>query len=252
MTNPTRFQFGLRTLFGIVTLCAVVLGVGKALGLEVVLGLSGLAWSCGFVLLLALALVPLDRAVSRLGNWASFVFASLLFCGIAFAFLLLDAAVNQPHLFYLNDRQVRYEWLARALVSAATALPLTAVVTLLPVVIHMESRTSHPRDRAYYPRLANVWRGLGLLRVRLILIVGSVLVLGYYAGTIMEVQSAQRVCGIVWPPPRVWISCHLLWGLLWLADCTSRPNRGMVKVAVGYLCIAVLFLLLFGFDTMGA
>jgi hypothetical protein len=38
---------------------------------------------------------------------------------------------------------------------------------------------------------------------------------------------------------------------LTLADCASRPNRDMVKVAIGYLCIAALFLLLGGFRTEG-
>jgi len=46
-----------------VTLCAVVLSAISTLGLEIVAGCSGLAWSCGFVLLLALLLIPFEAAM---------------------------------------------------------------------------------------------------------------------------------------------------------------------------------------------
>jgi hypothetical protein len=252
MTVPTRFQFSLRTLVEAVMMCAIVLATVSTFGLEVVFGCTGLALACGFVVLLAVALIPLDSTVSHLHNWTLFIFTILLFGALAFGFRLFDSAINQPHPDYLSSgSQVTNAWLSRAMTGAAAAAPLTAIVMLIPIVIHWESRTSHPRDRAYYPQLANVWRGLGLFRVRLVLIVGGLLVLLYYAHTVIEVRSAQQHCGLVWPPPRVWISCHLLWGLLWLADSASRPNRGMAKVAVGYLGITFLFLLLFGFGTIG-
>jgi len=63
MANPTRFQYSLGTLLAVVTLCAVVLSAISTLGLEIVAGCSGLAWSCGFVLLLALLLIPFEAAV---------------------------------------------------------------------------------------------------------------------------------------------------------------------------------------------
>jgi len=186
MTTPTRFQFSLRTLFVVMTLWAVALATVSTLGLKLVLGCSGLAFSCGFVLLLALLLIPLDSAVSRREGWTSFVFTALLFCGLALAFCFFDAAINQPHPYYLNSgQQVTNAWLVRAVVDSAVATPLPAFILLLPVAFHLESRTNDPRDRAYYPRLMNVWRGLGLLRVRLILIIGGLLVFGYYGfGTI--------------------------------------------------------------------
>ncbi|MGO9113588.1 MAG: hypothetical protein ACLP9L_30520 [Thermoguttaceae bacterium] len=120
---------------------------------------------------------------------------------------------------------------------------------LIPVAFNFESPKGRLRGHAYYPQLANVWRGLRLIHVRLILMIGGLLVVGYYAATVIEVSSIR--CGTVFPPERVWISCHLLWGVVWLADCASRPNRDMVKVAIGYLCIAALFLLLGGFQTEG-
>jgi len=243
MTNPPRFQFRLSSLLAVVTLCAIVLAAAKTLGFGLFLGFSGLVWSCGFVLLLALALIPFDSAISRLSDWNSFVFTAILFCGLDFAFLLFDAAVNHPHRFYAHFNR---EWLVEAAARAAWAAPLAAIFLLIPVILHLESRESGPKDRAYYPRLVNVWRGLGLLHVRLILMIGVLLVVAYYAATEIQVWSAEwSFSRTTFPGPRVWISCHLLWGLLWLADCASRPDRGMMKVAIGYLCIVVVFLLLF-------
>ena len=239
MTTPTRFQFRLSSLLAVVTLCAVALAAAKTLGFELFLGLSGLAWSCGFVLLLALSLIPLDSAVSHPNNWIVFVFTAVLFCGLDFAFLLFDAAVNQPHRFYA---QFSTEWLVRAVAGSAFASPLAAIFLLIPAILHLESRASGPKYCAYYPRLVNVWRGLGLLHVRLILMIGVLLVVGYYAATEIQVRSVHRHNSL---PLRVWISCHLLWGFLWLADCALRPDRGMMKVAIGYLCIVIVFLLLF-------
>jgi hypothetical protein len=242
-TTPPRFQFGLSSLLAVVALCAVVMAAAKALGPEIVLGFSGLAWSCGFVLLLALALIPFDSAISRQSDWKVFVFSAILFCGLEFAFSLFDFQVNQPQRYC---SPFNGEWLLRAAVSA-TAAPLAAIFLLIPAILHPESRASAPKDRAYYPRLVKVWRGMGLLHVRLILMIGVLLVVGYYAATEIQVlRSAEwSYCRTAVPGPRVWISCHLLWGVLWLADSASRPNRGMMKVAVGYLCIVGVFLLLF-------
>ena len=209
-------------------------------------GLAGLVYCFALVLVLALLLVPLDPAVSRLRDGALFVFTFILLCGLAFAFCLFDATINQPHPEYVVSSPATDAWLVRAVVGSAVSALLTATLMLLPVSYHFESRNGGPRDWAYYPRLLNVWRGLRILRVRLILVIGGLLVFGYYAESVIAVPSSQRAHGHVWPSPRVMITCHLLWGLLWLADCASRPQRGMAKVAIGYLCITIILLLLTG------
>jgi hypothetical protein len=211
-----------------------------------------LAYSCGFVLLLAAALIPLDAVVSRLPRWKVFVFTLILFYGLDFSFGLFDAAINQPPRYCLSGgSEVSHAWLARPVIYVAETTLFTAILLLLPVIIHFETPESLPKDYAYYPRLVNVWRGLCLVRVRLILIVGMLLLFAYYAGTALELGSPRGFSSLAAPPARIWISCHVLWGLLWWADCTSRVRRGMVKVAVGYLSIAIVFLLILGFGTEG-
>jgi hypothetical protein len=238
MTNPPRFQFSLRTVLAVVTLCAVVLAAVKTLGMKLVLGFSGLGLSCGFVLLLALALIPLDRAMSRLSYLASAIFTPFLYGALGFAFFIFGEAIDQPHPDYAEGN-----WLTRGAVGGISFMFLAAMGMLILVTIDAAVQGSRTADGAYYPRLANLWRGLNLLHVRLILIIGGTLIVGYYAMTVVEVwSSAQRPSGWQWPPKRVFLACHFLWGLLWLADCASRPRLGTMTAAIGYLLLSLLML----------
>ncbi len=252
MTDPPRFQFSLRTLLMVVTLYAVALGAAKAIGLGLALEFSGLAWSFIFVLLLALSIVPFDRTISRLEGWRLFAVTAILFCCLNSAFFLFDAVVNQPHYVVVFGYEQGIEWLTRAVAGSAVTTALTAIFLLLPVGFIFALPKLRPKGHAYYPQLANVWCGLGLPHVRLILMIGGLLVVLYYAVTIIQVSWPQQGGYVRSLPPRVWISCHLLWALLWLVDCTLRPNRGMLIVAIGYLCVAILILLLCGFRSIEA
>jgi hypothetical protein len=230
----TRFQFSLRTLFGVVTLTAIALAVTKTLGLEIVLGFSGLAWSCGFVILLDFAMTPLEKAMSQLPYWTAFLLVPILYGCLTLAFSLFGEVIDQPLPWYVDGGT----WLPRGVADSLQFELIVLVMTgvLIAVTIDAAVQSSRPRDRAYYPLLPNVWRGLGSLHVRLILIVGGLIVAGRYADTVIAVWSAsQGAGGLVWPPKRVFDACRLLWGLLWLADCASRPNRGTMAAAIGYL-----------------
>ena len=234
MSNPTRFQFSLRTLLAVVTLCTVALSFITTLGRELVLGFSGLALSCVFVLLLALALIPFDGLVSRLPYWTAFIFTPILYGGLTFAFFLFGEAIDQPHPEYLDGN-----WLTHGAAEGSQFAPIIAIGVLIMIAIDAAVQGSGPRDRAYYPRLGSIC--LGLLHVRLILIIGGLLIVGYYATTVIEVWSANQLPGgWVWPPKRVFEACQFLWGLLWLADCASRPKRGTMAAAIGYLFVMLL------------
>jgi hypothetical protein len=64
---------------------------------------------------------------------------------------------------------------------------------------------------------------------------GFLLLAVYYARTIIDVWDAERVAGLVWPPERVWFTCQMTWGLLWVADCFTRKNYGTLVAAGGLL-----------------
>jgi hypothetical protein len=64
---------------------------------------------------------------------------------------------------------------------------------------------------------------------------------GYADSVLTDWLVHHRPHGLVWPPKRVFETCQFLWGLLWLADCASRPRRGTIVAAIGYLCMVLLF-----------
>lgn len=231
------YQFSLRSLLIFVTLFACALALVTTLGIELISGFSGLLLSCVLVLLLALALVPIDWVISRLPYWTTFILTPTLYGGLAFAFYVFGEAIDQPHPAYLDGSN----WLTHGTAfGGQLILPIMAGMFVL-VAIDAALQRNRPRDGAYYPRLRRVWHGLGSLRVRWILIIGGLLVVGSYTDSVISIWSAHHSPGgWVWPPKRVFAACHFLWGLIWVADCASRPNRGTMVAAIGYLCMTLL------------
>jgi hypothetical protein len=239
MASPNRFQFGLGAVMIGVTLFAVILSAAKTLGWNFLPGFSGLAWSIAFTLLLAWVLMPLDQFLSRLPYWTSFIVAPILYAILNFVFFLFGEAIDQPHPAYLDGST----WLDHAVANGLQFTPYVVIATFIIMAIDCAVQRSRPRNGAYYPRLSSVWLGLGSVRVRLVLTIGLLLVIGYYSPSVIEVWRAhQSPGGWVWPPKRVYAACHFLWSLLWIADCQSRPNRGTMAAAIG--CLVMTYLLL--------
>jgi hypothetical protein len=246
-TKSNRLQFSLRTLLVGVTLCAVGVAIVTSLGVEFTLAFSGFAFSCVFVCLLVLALAPLDLISSRLPYSTNFILTPLLYCILAFAFFMFGEAIDQPHPIYAHGN-----WLTSGVANFIQFIPIFAVAALILVAIDAAVQRGRPRDSAYFPRFSTLWRGLSSIQIRLVLIVGVSLVLGYYAVSVIDVWSAQHSrAGLIWPPKRVFVTCCFLWGLLWLADCLPRPRRGTMAAAVGFLCLTFLLLLPLGFGVLG-
>ncbi len=78
---------------------------------------------------------------------------------------------------------------------------------------------------------------------------GSLLLIVYYVRTMIDIWNAERVAGLVWPPERVWFTCQISWGLLWVADCLTRKNYGTLVAAGGFL--GATFLILHAVATTG-
>jgi hypothetical protein len=231
------YQFSLRSLLIFVTLFAVALALVTTFGIELISGFSGLVLSGVLVLLLALALVPIDWAISRLPYWTTFILTPALYGGLVFAFYVFGEAIDQPHPDFLDGSN----WLTHGMASGGQwILPIMAGMFFL-ISIDAAMQKSRPRDRQYYPRLLSVWRGLPSLSVRWILMIGGLLIVGNYADSVIAVFSAhQGPGGWVWPPKRVFAACHFLWGLMWVADGASRPSRGTMVAAIGYLFMTLL------------
>jgi len=240
MTAFQRLQFSLRSLLTGLTVCVVAAAIAGALGWELIAEFSKGAVSLGAVLLLALSLIPFDGILAKLPFAVSFALVPIGYCGLAFTFFVLGEAIDQPHPIYTGS----VTWLSVAIEHALRELPLFAIATPFLVGVDAVTQCGRPRDRGYYPRIVNVWRSLAVWKVRWVLIAGGLLLGGMYASTVIDVWSAHhQPHGLIWPPKRVYETCLLFWGLLWLADCVARPRGGTMAAAVGYLCFFVLVVL---------
>jgi hypothetical protein len=94
------------------------------------------------------------------------------------------------------------------------------------------------------PRIVNLWRNLRMLRVRLLLYIGIWVLMLYNAFSVLMIRNLTREHYGYAPDllfPSVFIMCNLMWSLLWVADCSTRPDRGTVVAAGGFLCITTAF-----------
>jgi hypothetical protein len=159
---------------------------------------------------------------------------------LTFAFHVLGGAIDQPH-----PRYVKGNWLSHRLEqSPGVALSFAILMAILvPLDLRLQSVYSPgtPKDLAFGPRLFQLRSWITKYPARFIVIVGFVLLAGYYTSTVLEVWRAKiRAGGLVWPGEQVFVSCLWAWGILWVADCTARPHRGTLAAAAGYLFNVVL------------
>jgi hypothetical protein len=243
--DTRRLQFRLRTLLALVSLCAIIFALAKAFGLELLLGFSGFFLSCGFVVLAAYAMTAFDRVVADSLFSSALIFVPALYCILATSFFLFGEAIDQPHPAYVNGN-----WITVALANFLPGLPFVGIATAALVALDGSVQQSRPRDVAYYPRFWNLRIALSRFEIRLSLLVGVMLVFGYYAATVVDVWHNEQLPATVWPPKRVFVTCFFLWELLWLADCLSRPKHGTIAAAIGFLCLTFFFLLPLGFGVL--
>jgi hypothetical protein len=161
---------------------------------------------------------------------------------LTFAFHVLGGAIDQPHPLY-----VKGNWLSHRLEqSPDVALSFAILMAILvPLDLGLQSlyRPGMPKDVAFGPRLFQLRSWITRSPAPLIVTVGFLLLAGYYTTTVLEVWREEiGAGGLVWPGERVFVSCLLAWGILWVADCTARPHHGTLVALVGYLFVGLLLL----------
>lgn len=237
--------FTRRSLLELTGFVAIILVTAFALGHELVLELSGFFLSCGFVVLIAFALIPVDRVNSKFPSSAILIFTPILYSILILAFFLFGEVIDQPHPIYLQGN-----WITVALSNFLPVLPLMFIAILILVALDAVLQQSHPRDVAYYPRMSQLRGVVSRTECRLTLAIGVLLVLGYYTLTSIDVWEARQRPATIWPPKRVFVACNFLWGFLWLADCLARPKKGTIAAAIGFLVLVFVFLSPMGFGVL--
>lgn len=203
-------------------------------------GFSGFLFACGLVLMIVCVLAPLDRQVTKGPHPVRFIayyLIPLLYCLLETAFYLLGEAVDQPHVIYAHG-----DWFTRSWEDVFKWLPIVVIGVVILVALDQAAQPTDEPDIGYYPRIANLRLAVCHPFVRLFLVISLLLIAYYYAITVLEVWKNEQRAALVWPPKRVYVACHLLWGTLWFADCLVRTNRGTIRAATVYLVFSWLSL----------
>ena len=213
-------------------------------------GLAGLAHSSA-ILLLAMAFTSaLDRVCKNIPWRASLFVQPVLYFGLTTGLYIFAGAVDQPHPAYAVGG-----WLSRrvneSLSWGGLFAALMSVIVLLDAKGQCTSCDSREKDGRYYPRFRGVLRSFSVPRARVVLLIGLSSLFGYYALTAIRLyEIGSYPGGIDWPPERVFFVCMVGWGILWVADCMSRPRPTTLLAAIGFLLCSWFFISPFAWSVL--
>ena len=164
-----------------------------------------------------------------------------LYFALGFGFHVLGGAIDQPHPLYVDGGDWFTKRFDRSIQTGVLLAILIGVLIPIDLIAQHLRRGASPKDLAYFPRPGGIVRCLWVMRARLTLVAGFLLLVGYFVGTELELQLHKMGAGgLVWPPERVLFTCLVAWGLLWIADCLARPDNGTVVAAMGFLLMSLL------------
>jgi hypothetical protein len=230
-----------RALGETLVLCAIGAHVAYSLGDILLHNYSGLAFASLLVFIILLIMIPFDHFISKLPYRASFIYVPILYWAIFFAFGIYAEAVDRPSPILDNIHNL----VEKGLPKYSWSLPLAGSLAMFLLVFLVAAEHKfHPKDNAFYPRIVNLWRNLRMLRVRLLLYIGIWVLLLYNAFSVLMIRNLTREHYGYAPDllfPSVFIMCNLMWSLLWVADCSTRPDRGTVVATGGFLCLITAF-----------
>jgi hypothetical protein len=91
-------------------------------------------------------------------------------------------------------------------------------------------------DVEYYPRPSVFVRCWRYPAARMTLVIGLLSVAYYLADVGLQVWLwGMPPSGLLWPPERVLTASLFAWGVVWLADCLTRPARETWLAALCFL-----------------
>jgi hypothetical protein len=207
------------------------------------IGTLGFLFSWSFVLIILLGVPVLSQVIIKLPTQiAAFLVLPIIYFLLVSTFSLFGALIDQPHPTYIVGNWLSGELcncIFRGIVFSVLMLILIATDLAVQHFIYHKSKC----DIMFYPQPVNLWNNVSLPRLRLVLIVGGLLLLGYYAHTVIYLWKFQESPGgLIWPSERVFFTCMVGWGILWIADCLARPRFGTGLAAIGFLLGSLLLI----------
>ena len=187
------------------------------------------------VIAVTLATRPLAARLSTMHFMWGIVAAPLIHGLAAMAFYLVGVIVDQPHPIFLSWGG----WPALAVYEGSREAGLFAA--LVAVVVCCDAIRQR-RDHVFFADGRSILPAMRLPSVRMAIVIGTVPLLLYFGLTVVDMTLAhERPCMLIWPPPRVYMSCLWWWGLLWLVDCWGRPKKGTIGAAICFLILVCLY-----------
>ncbi len=161
----------------------------------------------------------------------SMVFGWVMSCILWFVLpcvlFVMDDCIIQPHTTYATGT-----WFSLAIPGALhwSCWVAAGMAIIFPFGVAIQKS---PADVAYYPRLQNFPAMFRSLFPRMVVTWGVLLLAGYWVYTAIDVlEASHRAHGLLWPPHYFFVIGMMLWGVLWIADCLTRPRYGSILAAV--------------------
>jgi hypothetical protein len=240
------YQFSLGGMLKFIAIFAAILGGITSLGFDLLPGFFNLLFS--FIpLVFYLALMrPLFRLFQRFPNPFYFLSVLCLYFILVLTFSLVGSAIDSP-LFSIYDC---FNWVSRN----QTLLPAQGIFCLMLLLIPLDIVIQKIRsggnisfsemDRIYGPTIGIFPALKNYAGARMVAIVGGLFLMAYYASTVIELHSIeQHSGGLILPPDRIFSTLTIAWGVLWIAECQSRPRKGTISAALFFTMVCILLLL---------
>jgi hypothetical protein len=236
MRTILTLQLATSIFLALIAAAIILLVLNTALGL----GFSGLIWSCFFVPFCVFLIGTLCESNSRLRNLPALLTVPILYCIIGTSFYVFGEAIDQPHPKMADGLiPLPRGWIMRAVIDCANYIPYFWVTAFLFVAIDSAFQQRLPKDRRYFASFSTLFKASSSKLAGIVFLAGFLLIIWFYGSEIIRLANREVRSPIFFPSRRVFFTCLLLWDLLWLTDCCSRPDRGTIIAAIIFLIIVI-------------
>jgi hypothetical protein len=155
-------------------------------------------------------------------------------------FCVFGEIIDQPH--------VVDGWLLQAFEESFIYNLWSWVTVALLIAIDALAHPRRKEDVQYFPEPAASLRAMKSLLPATITIAPAFLYYGFTVAELMPIHSSPH--GNLFPPPRIFISCWLLWATLWAVESWRRPEKQTFVCALGFFVLTAFFSVSAGFGIL--
>jgi hypothetical protein len=221
------YQYTMGGLLGLAAICAALMGLATSIPREWHDCFVGFLYSCGLLAVATSFASAADLVIRRLPRWAAVPVVVVGYYELAYAFNFFGNKIDRIPAFVWTEHRSHDSMM----VSATFMAGGLAVLALIDCLIQVR-RGEGFKDVSYYPRISGLINCLSSTKGLLVLAIGFAVVFYAYATTAIQMASAGTPIGLFGSPAMQ--TCLTGWAILWIADCTGRPRRDTLWVAIAF------------------